>query len=209
MLVLSSARNFEIVWLQGAAASLWYIIWLMLIPVPTFLTLLNITGISILSGWLIFEIGHNINCKCMKYMRWLFLFNPCIIYFMLYSHRSVDVGILEVLTAVWVLHKISNNETIDLFSCIMIGILTGIFPCFRNETIIISIALLLACLMSNKIQDRSSKMVLVVLPVAIIVCNHIVSAPHREQYDMAFMYKPLPYYIQQSENLRGGILKKI
>lgn len=204
MLVLSSARNFEIVWLQGIAASIWYIIWLMLIPIPSFLTIVNIIGVSILSGILIYETGRVCNkSKWFRYVSWLFVFNPCVIYFMLYSHRSVDVGIMETLTAVFVLYKICDNKEMDLFETFFVAIMVGVFPCFRTETVLVSIALILACFLSHRISGVHQKGILIVLPIVIIVSNYIVSSPHRETYDMAYMYKPLPYYIQQSDKLRG------
>jgi len=202
MNVLHYARHLEVVWLQGLAASLWAIVWLMIVPIPTILTVVNMAGTSILCGILLYMLQEKIHNKKIFVLAWLFPLNPCMVYLFFYSHRSIDVAVLEALITVVLIYKIWYKKSLDNFETFVISIAIGIFPCMRTETLLISVALISVCIVSKYLLNTFQKYMIVIVPVMVLLINNVASWEHRTTYDMAYMYNPLPYLLQEEE-LRG------
>lgn len=206
MFVLQNASKFDVVWIQGLTITVWDMFWMMLIPVPAFLVLLQqlmLIGIAIK---LFSYIDIKKLDKKMKYIAYVPFLLPSTIYYSLFTHRSSTVALLEFIVCIIFICK--GKEKFSIKESVLLGILIALLPGMRTETYIIAIAFILAFVLKNKKQKKQI-ISLVASFMSVCMLIFIATGSNRNRYSMICYESPLAYMLQSelkgencSNNLR-------
>ena len=148
MLVLYHASVFQVVWIQGLMITVFDMVLMMLLPIPSMVQFVHIIILSIVAGMcfrFIYSYTKNRIISCLAYLPYIF---PPVVYYTFFAHRSCTCGLLAFLFIVLIINEIYFNRSNG--NILFIAFLAGVLPGLRTETILLSVFGILALLVESK-----------------------------------------------------------
>lgn len=202
--VLGNVTSLQIYWWQHFITSIFYMISLMLIPIPSGVILVQIMLVCIAFGYIAQKMEQSIGKQWSGLFFLITFCVPSVIMFHLYPMRIVLYTIVELVIWVFLYFEIERFSQLSIHSCCLLAIGNVLLAVWRTEGIYYMILLPLVIGIFNKRKVKTFKYVLYTMLVlggsllAIVIQQTGIKSERNDAYEITAYAQSLTPLVYQA-----------